>query len=301
MEVWPGGRSELGANWDGEGTNFAVFSEHAEAVELCLFDEDGSETRIRLPEVTAFVWHGYVPGVGPGQRYGFRVHGPYDPEAGHRFNPNKVLIDPYARAVEGDVSWIPAVYGYELGAADEDLKASAADDAAAMPKSVVVDGSFDWGGDRPLNIPWHETVIYETHVKGFTMTHPGVPLQLRGTYAGLAHPAAIEHLQLLDITAVELMPVHHFVHPQHLVDKGLRNYWGYDSIAYLAPYSGYSATGMCGQQVAEFKEMVKALHAAGIEVILDVVYNHTGEGNHLGPTLSLRGLDNASYYRLVSD
>ncbi|MDQ3963011.1 MAG: glycogen debranching protein GlgX [Actinomycetota bacterium] len=301
MEVWPGSRSRLGATWDGEGTNFAVFSEHAEAVEICLFDSDGRETRVRLPEATAFVWHGYLPGIHPGQRYGFRVHGRYEPKAGHRFNPNKLLIDPYAKAVEGDVSWSPAVYGYEIGGAQEDLAPSASDDASSVPKSVVVDERFDWGNDRPLSIPWHETVIYETHVKGFTVSHPGVPPDLRGTYAGLAHPAAIEHLQLLGITALELMPVHHFVHPQHLVDKGLRNYWGYNSIAYLAPYSGYSSAGSCGQQVAEFRQMVKALHEAGIEVILDVVYNHTGEGNHLGPTLSLRGLDNASYYRLVED
>ena len=301
MEVWPGSRSELGATWDGEGTNFAVFSEHAEAIDLCLFDASGHETRIPLPEVTAFVWHGYVPGVGPGQRYGFRAYGPYDPANGHRFNPNKLLIDPYARAVEGDVSWGPDVYAYEMGSPDADLVVSDTDDAGSIPKSVVVDASFDWGNDRPPRTPWHETVIYETHVKGFTATHPGVPIEMRGTYAGLAHPAAIEHLQLLDVTAVELMPVHHFVHPQHLVDKGLRNYWGYDSIAYLAPYSGYSSSGMCGEQVNEFKQMVKALHDAGIEVILDVVYNHTGEGNHLGPTLSLRGLDNRSYYRLVDE
>jgi glycogen operon protein len=301
MEIWPGRPSPLGASWDGEGTNFALFSEHATAVNLCLFDETGTETGIPLTERRAFVWHGYVPGVGPGQRYGFRVDGPRAPEAGHRFNPNKLLIDPYGRAVDSDVDWGPELFGYVQGDPAEDLSYSDVDDAALVPKSVVVDGSFYWGDDAPPRIPWHETVIYETHVKGFTVTHPGIPEKLRGTYAGLGHPAAIEHLQLLGVTAVELLPVHHFVHQQFLLDKELRNYWGYDSIAFFAPYADYSSAGTVGEQVTEFKQMVKSLHDAGIEVILDVVYNHTAEGNHLGPTLSFRGADNAAYYRLVDD
>ncbi len=299
MDIWPGRAYPLGATWDGDGTNFAVFSENAEGVELCLFDLDGNEQRLRLPEVTAFVWHGYVPGVVPGQRYGYRVHGPFDPASGKRFNPSKLLIDPYAQAIEGDVSWGPEVFSYPFLDDDQDLAFSDADDAGQVPKAIVVDGSFYWGEDRPPGVPWHETVIYETHVRGFSMTNPGIPPEMRGTYAGLAHPASIEHLQLLGITAVELLPVHHFIHPQHLLEKGLRNYWGYDSIGYFAPYSGYSSTGAHGQQVTEFKEMVKALHEVGIEVIIDVVYNHTGEGNQMGPTLSLRGIDNETYYRLV--
>jgi isoamylase len=300
-EIWPGGSYPLGATCDGDGTNFALFSEGAEKVELCLFDDEGNETRLPLSEVTAFVWHGYVPGVGAGQRYGFRVHGPFDPESGRRFNPSKLLIDPYALAIDGNVDWGEEVFGYPWGADEGDLAFNDADDAARIPKSVVVERSFDWGSDKPLKTPWHETVIYETHVKGFTIQHPGIEPELRGTYAGLAEPAAIEHLQLLGVTAVELLPVHHFIHPQHLVDKGLRNYWGYDSIGYFAPHADYSASGTQGGQVAEFKNMVKALHEAGIEVILDVVYNHTAEGNHLGPTLSFRGIDNGSYYRLVAE
>ncbi|MDP9068924.1 MAG: glycogen debranching protein GlgX [Actinomycetota bacterium] len=299
MDVWPGRAYPLGATWEGEGTNFAVFSENAERVELCLFDDSGSETRIPLPEITAFVWHGYIAGVSPGQRYGYRVHGPFDPASGKRFNPSKLLIDPYARAIEGDVDWGPEVFSYPFLDKKEDLAFSGADDAARVPKSIVVDGSFYWGDDHAPGTPWHDTVIYETHVRGFSITNPGIPEDLRGTYAGLAHPSSIEHLQLLGITAVELLPVHHFIHPQHLLEKGLRNYWGYDSIGYFAPYSGYSSAGARGQQVNEFKEMVKAMHAVGIEVIIDVVYNHTGEGNHMGPTLSLRGIDNETYYRLV--
>jgi isoamylase len=299
MELWPGRSHPLGATWDGDGTNFAVYSERAEGVELCLFDADGSEERVALGEVDAFVWHGKVPGVGPGQRYGWRVHGPYDPKRGLRFNPNKLLIDPYAKAIEGDVDWGPEVFGYRLGNPAEDLSFSDSDNAACVPKSVVVEDSFYWGDDSPPGIPWHDTVIYETHVKGFTQAHPGIPEAVRGTFSGLAHPSAVEHLHLLDVTTVELLPVHHFLHPQHLLDKGLRNYWGYDSIGYFAPYSRYSSSGFCGEQATEFKNMVKALHEAGIEVILDVVYNHTGEGNHLGPTLSFRGIDNPTYYRLV--
>jgi glycogen operon protein len=301
MDLWPGEPTPLGAHWNGDGTNFALFSENATGVELCLFDERGEQTVLPLTEVTAFVWHGYVPGVGPGQRYGFRVHGPFAPGRGHRFNPSKLLIDPYARAIEGDVTWSPETFSYPFDDPQSDLALSQADDAAYVPKSVVVDESFDWVGDRRPRHPWHQTVIYETHVKGFTVTNPAIPEGIRGTYAGIAHPASIEHLQLLGITAIELMPVHHFIHQQFLVEKGMRNYWGYDSMGYFAPYSGYSSSGMGGEQAREFKTMVKALHDAGIEVILDVVYNHTGEGNQLGPTLCFRGIDNASYYRLMED
>jgi glycogen operon protein len=302
VALWPGSVYPLGSYWDGKGTNFALFSENATAVELCLFDRNDQETRIELTEVNNFVWHGYLPGIGPGQRYGFRVHGPYAPDEGHRFNANKVLIDPYAKAIDGEVGNGPELFGYDWDSPDKDLSFSELDDAHLVPKAVVVDETFDWEGDQLLRTPWHETIIYETHVKGFTQLHPDIPEELRGTYAGLGHPVAIEHLQRLGITAVELMPVHHFLsRPGHLVDKGLVNYWGYDSINYFSPYSGYSASGVMGEQVAEFKEMVKALHRAGIEVILDVVYNHTGEGNHLGPTLSLRGIDNTVYYRLVDD
>jgi glycogen operon protein len=298
--LWPGKVYPLGATWDGKGTNFALFSENATAVELCLFDKDNQEMRLELTEVSKFVWHGYVPGVAPGQRYGYRVHGPWEPEQGHRFNPNKLLIDPYTKAIDGDVGNGPELFGYSWDSPEKDLCFSELDDANLMPKCIVVDQSFDWGDDDLLRTPWHETIIYETHVKGFTMQHPDIPEELRGTYAGLGHPAAIAHLQAIGITAVELMPVHHFLrYPGHLIDKGLSNYWGYDSINYCAPYSGYSADKTPGGQVKEFKEMVKALHYAGIEVILDVVYNHTGEGNHLGPTLSLRGIDNTTYYRLV--
>ncbi|HYO61287.1 MAG TPA: glycogen debranching protein GlgX, partial [Actinomycetota bacterium] len=299
METWPGGPFPPGATWDGGGTNFSLYSENADAVELCLFDDSGNETRLGLTEATAHYWHTYVPGVGPGQRYGYRVHGPWKPQDGLRFNPSKLLLDPYALAIDGDVDWGPQIFAYKLGDEAADLSYNDADDAAQMPKGVVIDGSFYWGDDAPLRIPWHETVIYETHVKGFTVTHEGIPEEIRGTYAGLAHPASIEHLQLLGVTAVELLPVHHFIHPQMLVDKNLRNYWGYDSIGYLAPYSGYSSSGARGEQVNEFKQMVKSLHEAGMEVILDVVYNHTAEGNHLGPTLSFKGVDNSVYYRLV--
>jgi len=302
VALWPGNVYPLGATWDGKGTNFALYSENATGVELCLFDENNEEVRIPLTEKNNFVWHGYLPGIGPGQRYGYRVHGPWAPEMGHRFNPNKLLIDPYSKAIDGEFKHDESVFGYSWDALEKDLAFSDLDNAHIMPKSVVVDQSFDWGDDKLLRTPWHTTVIYETHVKGFTKLHPDIPEELRGTYAGLAHPAAIQYLQQLGITAVELMPVHHFLsRPGHLVDKGLTNYWGYDSINYFAPYCGYSASGSLGQQVTEFKEMVKALHFAGIEVILDVVYNHTGEGNHLGPTLSLRGVDNSVYYRLVKD
>ena len=302
VALWPGNVYPLGSHWDSKGTNFALFSENATGVELCLFDKDDQETRLSLTEVDNFVWHGYVPGIGPGQRYGFRVHGPCAPQEGHRFNANKLLIDPYAKAIDGEIGNGPELFGYAWNTSEEDLSFSDLDSAHLMPKAVVVDESFDWGDDDLLRTPWHETIIYETHVKGFTKLHPDIPEALRGTYAGLAHPVAIEHFQRLGITAVELMPVHHFLsYPGHLLDKGLSNYWGYDTINYFAPHAAYSSSGKLGQQVTEFKEMVKALHRSGIEVILDVVYNHTGEGNHLGPTLSLRGIDNVIYYRLVDD
>ena len=289
----------LGATWDGEGTNFALFSKNATGVEVCLFGEQEQETRLPLVEVENHIWHGYVPGVKPGQKYGFRVNGPHEPEKGHRFNPAKLLIDPYAKAIAGHVRHGAEIFGYPWGDAKEDLALSYSDDAHLIPKAVVIDNAFDWKGDGLLQVPWQETIIYETHVKGFTKLHPDIPENLRGTYAGLAHPAAIAYLKSLGITAVELLPVHHFfLYSGTLADRRLCNYWGYDPLGYFAPHSGYSASGILGQQVAEFKEMVKGLHAAGIEVIIDVVYNHTGEGSHLGPTLSWRGIDNAVYYRL---
>jgi isoamylase len=304
-EVWPGNPFPLGATWDGTGTNFSLFSENAERVELCLFDDEDNEERVRMTERTALNWHAYLPGVGPGQRYGFRVYGPYDPRAGHRFNPAKLLIDPYAKSIEGRVRYNRAnvlPYVPTDGAGDDaDLEPDDEDSAPAIPKCVVIDQRFDWEGDRYPNTPFDETVIYETHVRGFTMRHPGVREDLRGTYAGLASDAAIAHLQSLGVTAVELLPVHHIADESFLVDRGLTNYWGYSTIGYLAPYSGYAATGIRGQEVREFKGMVKALHKAGIEVILDVVYNHTAEGNHLGPMLSFKGVDNKSYYRLMPD
>jgi isoamylase len=295
-QVWPGSAYPLGATYDGTGTNFAIYSEVAEKIELCLFDEAGNEERIRLPEMDAYVWHAFLPGIQPGQRYGFRVHGPHDPAQGHRCNPNKLLLDPYAKAIDGQVDWDEAVFGYhfENGERNDD------DSAAHMPKSVVVNPYFDWGMDRPPKTPYNKSVIYEAHVKGLTMTHPRVPEALRGTYAGIAHPAIIEHLQELGVTAIELMPVHQFVQDDTLQQKGLRNYWGYNTIGFFAPHNEY-AQDTDGQQVQEFKGMVRALHEAGIEVILDVVYNHTAEGNHMGPTLSFRGIDNQAYYRLVED
>jgi glycogen operon protein len=297
MEVWPGEPYPLGATFDGAGTNFALFSEVARRVELCIFDDAGGETRIPLPERTGFVWHGYLPELMDGTRYAFRVHGPYEPSRGLRCNGTKLLLDPYAKAIEGGVRFDPAVFSYVLGG-DPDKGASIEDSAPFMPRCVVVSPYFDWRDDRPLRIPWHETVIYELHVKGFTALHPDVPEALRGTYAGLAHPAAVEYLKGLGVTAVELMPVHQFVHDDVLVQRGLRNYWGYNSIGYLAPHDEYATTGRSGEQVHEFKHMVRTLHEAGIEVILDVVYNHTAEGNRFGPTLSFRGIDNPAYYRL---
>jgi glycogen operon protein len=302
MRVWPGEPFPLGPRWDGQGTNFALFSENAERVELCLFDAGGAETRVPMTERTVFNWHCYLPGVGPGQRYAYRVHGPYEPERGLRFNPTKLLIDPYAKAIEGAIDYRAAnVMPYVPGDADADLHADDEDDVEAIPKCVVVDESFDWEDDSHPKRPWSETIIYEAHVRGFTKLHQGVREDLRGTYAGLASEAAIEYLTSLGVTAVELLPIHHIADESHLVDRGLSNYWGYSSIGYLAPHALYAATGTRGEQVNEFKGMVKALHRAGIEVILDVVYNHTAEGNHLGPMLSFRGIDNSSYYRLVPD
>ncbi|MBD3336105.1 MAG: glycogen debranching protein GlgX [Candidatus Eisenbacteria bacterium] len=299
MKVWPGHPYPLGAVYDGAGTNFAIFSEIAERVELCLFDEKGGEERIDLPEVTGFCWHGYLPEVEPGQLYGYRVHGPWDPANGHRCLPSKLLIDPYAKAISGDVAWDEAVFPYRFRGGPE--TPNERDSARYVPRAVVHQPFFDWSGDRRLQIPTHETIIYETHVKGFSATHPDIPHQLRGTYAGLAHPVAVDYLRQLGVTAVELMPVHQFLHDKHLIDRGLRNYWGYNSIAYFAPHAEYAADKRPAAAVAEFKNMVKALHQAGIEVILDVVYNHTGEGNHLGPILTFKGIDNAYYYRLTED
>jgi isoamylase len=299
VEVWPGNPQPLGASFDGVGTNFAVFTEAAERVELCLFDDDGVEERVDLPEMTGHVWHGYVHGVTAGQRYGFRVHGPFDPDDGWWCHPSKLLLDPYARAVEGEVRWDEAVFPYRFGAPDGPV--NDADSAPFVPRSVVVSPFFEWNDDRSPRTPWHETVIYEVHVKGFTALHPDVPDDLRGTYAGLAHPAAIDHLVALGVTAVELLPVHHFVHDMRLQEMGLRNYWGYNSIGFFAPHGDYASAGTRGEQVHEFKAMVRSLHEAGIEVILDVVYNHTAEGNHLGPVLSFKGLDNHVYYRPVPE
>jgi glycogen operon protein len=298
LEIWPGSAYPLGANFDGQGTNFAIFSEGAEQVELCLFDDDGNEQRVPLTEVDAFVWHGYLPSVQPGQLYGYRVHGPFDPADGKRFNPNKLLLDPYAKAVAGRVEWGQAPFGYDFG--DPDSR-NDDDSAASMVKGVVVNPFFEWAGDRLPKTPYAQTVIYEAHVKGLTVRHPDIPEELRGTYAGIAHPAIIEHLGRLGVTALELMPVHQFVDDSVLEEKGLSNYWGYNSLGFFAPHNAYSSSGEHGQQVQEFRAMVRALHAAGIEVLLDVVYNHTAEGNHLGPTLSMRGIDNEAYYRLEKD
>jgi isoamylase len=299
MKVWPGQPFPLGAVYDGAGTNFSVFSEIAEKVDLCLFDEQANEQRIQLPEVTGYCWHGYLPTVEPGQLYGFRIHGPWDPLRGHRCNPAKLLLDPYAKAINGQIDWNEAVFPYTFGDGPDTL--SGVDSAPFMPRCVVHQPHFDWSGDRLLHIPWHETVIYETHVKGLTAAHPDIAPELRGTYAGLSQPVMIEYLKRLGITALELLPVHYFVHDKHLIDRGLRNYWGYNSVGYFAPHNEYTADKRPGAAVAEFKQMVKTLHQAGIEVILDVVYNHTAEGNHFGPMLSFKGIDNAYYYRLTED
>jgi len=304
MRVWPGRPYPLGGMWDGEGVNFALFSENATGVELCLFDSPDSDKeshRIRIEERTDQVWHAYLPEIRPGQMYGYRVHGPYEPEAGHRFNPSKLLIDPYSKALTGTVKRSEAMFAYPIGDPEADLVRDDRDNAASVPKSVVIEQAFTWGEDQLLRTPWDKTIIYEVHVKGFTMRHPDVPGDLRGTYAGLATPVAIEYLQRLGVTAVELLPVHHFVSDKVLTDRGLSDYWGYNSINFFAPDIRYAASKDRGRHVNEFKTMVKILHSAGIEVILDVVYNHTGEGNHLGPTLSFRGIDNAVYYRLMPD
>ena len=299
-KILPGQPSPQGATFDGEGTNFALYSQHASRVELCLFNrsEPGVEKeRIVLPEVTAHVWHGYLPGVTPGQLYGYRVDGPFEPTRGLRFNPNKLLIDPYAMALQGEVDWKAPVFGYRLG--EDDTTFDDGDSAWGVPKGVVIDRSFDWGSDQAPRIPWKDTIIYETHVKGLTMRHPDVPKKLRGTYAGLTCEPILEYLKSLGITAVELLPIHSFLQDNHLLEKNLRNYWGYNTINYFSPEGRYSSSGDRGGQVTEFREMVKALHREGIEVILDVVYNHTAEGNQLGPTLSYKGIDNQMYYRLV--
>ncbi|WP_068492940.1 glycogen debranching protein GlgX [Pseudoclavibacter helvolus] len=298
MKTWPGNAYPLGATFDGSGTNFAIFSEAAHKVELCLFDDDGNEERVRLHEQDAHVWHAYLPHVQPGQQYGYRMHGDYDPANGSRCNPAKLLLDPYAKATTGDIDWDQSLFSYNFGDPDSfnDL-----DSAPHMMKGVVINPYFDWAGDRKPGIPYNESLIYEAHVKGLTELHPDVPEEIRGTYAGIAHPAIVEHLKRLGVTAIELMPVHQFVQDSTLIEKGLRNYWGYNTISFLAPHADYASQGTAGQQVQEFKSMVRTLHANGIEVILDVVYNHTAEGNHLGPTLSFRGIDNAAYYRLEED
>jgi glycogen operon protein len=295
MQIWPGVAYPLGATWDGSGTNFAMFSEVADRVQLCLFDSAGAETRLDLTEVDGFVWHCHLPAVGPGQRYGYRVTGPYDPGQGQRCNPAKLLLDPYGKAVDGTLRWDPALFDYQPG---NPVRASDTDSAPFMPRSVVVNPYFDWTGDRQPRTPYHQTVIYEAHVRGLTMRHPQVPAELRGTYSGLASPAVIDHLTRLGVTAIELMPVHQSIPEHQLAERGLTNYWGYNTIGFLAPHNAYSSSAEPHGQVAEFKSMVKALHAAGIEVILDVVYNHTAESGALGPTLSFRGIDNAAYYRL---
>ncbi|MBM6399098.1 glycogen debranching protein GlgX [Phycicoccus sonneratiae] len=297
MEIWPGTAYPLGATYDGSGVNFALFSEVAERVELCLVDDDGTETRLDLPEVDGFVWHGYLPAVQPGQRYGYRVHGPYDPENGHRCDPSKLLLDPYAKAVEGQVANDQALFSYDF---EDPTVRNTEDSLGKTMLGVVTNPYFDWGHDRPPRHEYHDTVIYEAHVRGLTMTHPEIPEEIRGTYAAIGHPAVVEHLTDLGVTAIELMPVHQFVQDTSLQAKGLSNYWGYNTIGFLAPHNAY-ARGQRGEQVTEFKAMVKALHEADIEVILDVVYNHTAEGNEMGPTICFRGIDNAAYYRLVDD
>jgi isoamylase len=304
ITTYPGIPYPLGATRDGNGVNFALYAENATGVELCFFDKRMGETqtaKIRMTERTHHKFHVYVPDIKPGQLYGYRVHGPYDPKNGHRFNPAKLLIDPYAKAIAGTIEWDDSLFGYEVGHKDEDLKINNKDSAPFIPKSVVIDSSFDWQDDKAPKIPYHQSIIYETHIKGFTRLNPNIPKEIQGTYAAIAHRVTIDYLKQLGVTAVELMPVHHFVADRHLVEKGLTNYWGYNSIGFFAPDVRYSSSGVTGEQVSEFKNMVKELHKAGIEVILDVVYNHTAEGNHMGPTLSFKGIDNSSYYRLMDD
>ncbi|BBX20907.1 glycogen operon protein GlgX homolog [Mycolicibacter terrae] len=302
--TWPGNSAPLGAGYDGGGTNFALFSEIAERVDLCLIDENGEQTCIPLEEVDGYVWHAYLPTVSPGQHYGFRVHGPFDPPAGHRCDSSKLLLDPYGRAFAGDFDFGQALFSYDMAAGEDPPRAETlpmVDSLGHTMTSVVINPFFDWATDRPPKTPYNETIIYETHVKGMTQTHPGIPEELRGTYAGLAHPVIIDHLEALNVTAIELMPVHQFMHDDRLLKMGLRNYWGYNTFGFFAPHSQYAANRQPGAAVAEFKTMVRTFHEAGIEVILDVVYNHTAEGNHLGPTINFRGIDNAAYYRLVDD
>jgi isoamylase len=302
IKIFPGAPYPLGATWNGEGVNFALFSEHATKVELCFFDDNNSPAcTIELPERSHHIFHGYVPGIKPGQLYGYRVHGPYEPQNGHRFNSNKLLLDPYAKAIAGNIQWDDALFGYKIGDRLADLSFSEADSAPFIPKNVVTAPNFDWEGDSPPRIPYHETIIYELHVKGFTQLHPEIPQNIRGKYAAISHPVSIKYFKQLGITAIELLPVHAFVSDRHLIDRGLTNYWGYNTIGFFAPDARYASNGISGEQVIEFKNMVKALHKEHIEVILDVVYNHTAEGNHLGPTLSFRGIDNAGYYRLEND
>ncbi|MVN22757.1 glycogen debranching protein GlgX [Mucilaginibacter sp. HMF7410] len=301
LTKFPGNPYPLGATWDGKGVNFALFANNATSVELCLFDDDNQETKIQLKECTHHIWHVYLPGITHGQFYGYRVDGPFDPANGFRYNPNKVLIDPYAKSIAGPVKWHDSLFGYDLNDPDKDLSFNNLDSAPYIPKSVVIDPNFDWEDDKPLDIPYHKSIIYETHVKGFTILQPDIPEEIRGTYAAMAHPVTIQYLKDLGITAVELMPVHHFIIDAHLIEKGLSNYWGYNTIGFFAPDVRYSSSGVHGQQVIEFKNMVKELHKAGLEVIIDVVYNHTAEGNELGPTLSFKGIDNCAYYRLVED
>jgi len=303
-DIYPGKPYPLGATWDGEGVNFALFADTCTGVELCLFDAEDPKkeiARVKLAERTHQIWHGYLPDCKPGQLYGYRVSGPYEPENGYRFNPNKLLMDPYAKAIAGSVQWHDAMFAYEIGHPDGDLSYSELDSAPFVPKSVVIDPAFDWGDDKPLRTPYHQSVIYEAHVRGFTKLHPDIPENIRGSYAALGHPVTIEYFTSLGITAIELMPVHQYVNDRGLVDKGLCNYWGYNTIAFFAPDVRYSSSGVCGEQVTEFKQMVRELHKAGIEVILDVVYNHTAEGNEMGPTISFKGIDNVCYYRLVEE
>lgn len=304
LKIYVGNPFPLGATWDGEGVNFAVYAENATAVELCLFASVGDEeesVKVRLIERSGHIWHAYLPAIRPGQLYAFRVNGPYEPHNGHRFNANKLLLDPNAKAIAGNVVWNDALFGYEIGHAEEDLSFSHTDSAAFMPKCVVIDELYDWEGVQRPHVPYHQTVIYEAHVKGLTQMHPGIPEELRGTYAAIAHPVMIDYLKNLGITSIELMPIHFFIDDRHLVEKGLSNYWGYNTVGFFVPDARYASGALLGEQVKEFKDMVKALHRAGIEVILDVVYNHTGEGNHMGPTLCFRGIDNATYYRLADD
>ncbi|MCJ8165068.1 glycogen debranching protein GlgX [Pontibacter sp. E15-1] len=304
ITVYPGSPFPLGASYDGKGVNFALFADNATSVELCLFnskDDTTEHVRIEITERTHYVWHVYLPDVHAGQLYGYRVHGPYEPQNGHRFNPNKLLIDPYAKAIAGTINWHDSLFGYDVKSPDADLSFSTLDSAPYVPKSVVVDPKFDWEEDKPPKVPYYKSIIYETHVKGFTQMNPDIPEEIRGSYAALAHPVTIKYLQELGITAIELMPVHHFVTDRYLEEKGLLNFWGYNTIGFFAPDVRYSSSGIFGEQVIEFKNMVKEMHRAGIEVILDVVYNHTAEGNHMGPTLSFRGIDNAAYYRLTDD